>query len=80
MENNPNQPANTKLLDSFKQWEVKGESGLTLGADEFQITIPIFNVTMNVVRECSDGTNCTYLTYSDNGQGGIHERFTWDEK
>lgn len=70
------------LLEQFREWELKEPQldALKGGVDEFQIFIPIFNVTLNVVRDCFDGTNCSYLTYSDNGQGGIYESFTWDEE
>lgn len=69
-----------KLLADFKTFEASSEeSSKMVGADEFQITVPIFNFTMNIIRECIDGTDCSYITYSDNGIGGIMESFTWDE-
>lgn len=66
------------LLQQFEPYALANPSEMKAGVDEFQIFIPIFNVTLNVVRDCFDGTNCSYLTYSDNGQGGIYESFTWD--
>ena len=72
---------NDSLLDHFKKYEVgKASDDIKAGVDEFQIWIPIFNITLNVVRDCFDGTDCSFLTYSDNGQGGIYDSFTWDEE
>lgn len=76
-----------KLLDAFKAWELdeteqeKYTAGQTPRPepDEFQITVPIFNYTVNIIRDCFDGTSCSYITYSDDGKGGIHESFAWDE-
>jgi hypothetical protein len=70
------------LLQDFERWKVEQAelSQIKAGVDEFQITVPLFNFTLNVVRDCFDGTNCTYLTYSDNNLGGVHESFTWDEE
>lgn len=68
------------LLEEFKKFEKNAEAVGKLGIEEFQITVPIFGFTINVVRDCFDGTDCTYITYSDNGIGGIYDSFTWDEE
>lgn len=80
-------PKKDPLLQAFKAWELSPSEGRKLRAgqasppdtEEFQITVPIFNYTINMVRDYFDGTNCSYLTYADDGKGGIHEGYSWDE-
>lgn len=80
-------PKKDALLEDFEHWEIDAQERRKLRAgqahppetEEFQITVPIFNYTINMVRDYFDGTNCSYLTYADDGKGGINEGISWDE-